>query len=72
MDLPMDWENLFDTDARTEGIHADSIPDGLILSLSNLGRVDMEYISSVTGEDLKTVICTLKGAVYQNPDTWEE
>lgn len=72
MDLPTDWENLFSGDSRAEGIHADSIPDGLILSLSNLGRVDMEYISAITGADLKTVICTLKGSVYQNPDTWGE
>ncbi len=72
MDLPMDWENLFAGDARAEGIHADSIPDGLILSLTNLGRVDIEYISSVTGADLKTVITTLKGSIYQNPDTWNE
>ena len=60
MDLPLDWENLFTGDARVEGVHADSIPDGLILSLSNLGRVDIEYIASVTGADLKTVIATLK------------
>jgi len=72
MDLPLDWENLFAGDSRAEGVHADSIPDGLILSLSNLGRVDIEYIASVTGADLKTVICTLKGSIYQNPETWEE
>ena len=72
MDLPMDWENLFAGDPRAEGVHADSIPDGLILSLTNLGRVDIEYISSVTGADLKTVIQTLKGSIYQNPATWNE
>lgn len=72
MDLPMDWENLFAGDSRVEGVHADSISDGLILSLSNLGSVDIEYISSITGEDLKTVICALKGSIYQNPDTWQE
>ena len=72
MDLPLDWENLFAGDSRAEGVHADSIPDGLILSLANLGRVDIEYIASITGEDLKTVITTLKGAIYQNPDTWNE
>ena len=60
MDLPLDWENLFASDDRAEGVHADSISDGLILSLSNLGRVDIEYISTVTGADLKTVISTLK------------
>lgn len=72
MDLPMDWQNAFNGDSRAEGIHADSIPDGLILSLTNLGRVDIEYIASVTGEDCKTVITTLHGSIYQNPDTWGE
>lgn len=72
MDLPLDWENAFNQDVRTQGIHADSISDGLIYSLSNLGRVDIEYISSITGEDYKTIIGTLKGSIYQNPETWSE
>ena len=72
MDLPLDWENAFNQDVRTQGIHADSISDGLIYSLSNLGRVDIEYISSVTGEDYKTIIGALKGSIYQNPETWGE
>jgi len=72
MDLPLDWENVFDQDVRTQGVHADSISDGLMYSLSNLGRVDIEYISSITGEDYKTIICALKGSIYQNPETWGE
>lgn len=72
MDLPLDWENAFNQDVRTQGIHADSISDGLIFSLSNLGRVDIEYISSITGEDYKTIIGALKGSIYQNPETWGE
>ena len=72
MDLPLDWENAFSGDARTQGVHTESISDALIMSLSNLGRVDIEYISSITGEDCKTVICALKGSIYQNPDTWGE
>jgi hypothetical protein len=72
MELPLDWENVFDSDKRTEGVHAESISDGLILSLSNLGTVDIEYISSITGADYKTVICALKGSIYQNPDKWDE
>ena len=72
MELPMDWENLFAGDTRAEGVHADSISDGMILSLTELGVVDMEYIAAITGEELKTVICTLKGSVFQNPETWEE
>lgn len=72
MDLPLDWENAFNQDVRTQGVHADSISDGLIFSLSNLGRVDIEYISSITGEDYKTIIGALKGSIYQNPETWGE
>lgn len=72
MDLPLDWESSFITDGRTQNIHADSIPDALILSLTNLGRVDIEYISSITGEDMKTVIRALHGSIYQNPETWDE
>lgn len=72
MDLPLDWENAFNQDVRTQGIHADSISDGLIFSLSNLGWVDIEYISSITGEDYKTIIGALKGSIYQNPETWGE
>lgn len=72
MDLPSDWNNIFNSDVRTQGVHAESIPDALIMSLNTLGKVDIEYISSVTGADYKTVISTLKGALYQNPLTWNE
>ena len=72
MDLPLDWENIFSGDPRTQDVHVDSIPDALVKSLSNLARVDIEYISAITGEDYKTVICALKGSIYQNPETWEE
>ncbi len=72
MDLPLDWNNIFNSDVRTQGVHADSIPDALIMSLNTLGKVDIEYISSVSGADYKTVISTLKGSIYQNPLTWNE
>ena len=72
MDLPLDWGNAFNQDVRTQGVHADSISDGLILSLSNLGMVNIEYISAITGEKYKTIICALKGSIYQNPLTWNE
>ncbi|MCD8207976.1 MAG: DEAD/DEAH box helicase family protein, partial [Bacteroidales bacterium] len=72
MELPLDWENAFAADERAKGLHADNPEDGLMLSLSNLGRVDIEYIAEVTGADCKSVIGALKGTIYQNPDTWEE
>ena len=72
MELDLDWENAFDTDPEVQGIHTESISDGLILSLTNLGRVDIEYIASVSGRTLKEVIEQLRGAIYQNPETWGE
>ena len=72
MELPLDWENAFAGDVDTQNLHTDSIADGIVYCLSNLGRVDIEYISSITGESCKTVIETLKGSIYQNPDTWGE
>lgn len=72
MELPVSWENVFDTDPRTEGIHVDSISDALIKSLSNLGRVDIEYMSSITGAEYEEVINALRGSIYQNPLTWGE
>ena len=29
--------------------------------------VDIEFISAITGEEMKTVIETLKGSIFQNP-----
>lgn len=72
MDLPMDWENIFNTDPRVQGVHSESISDALVLCLNALGRVDIEYISSITGANYKSVISTLKGSIYQNPETWNE
>ena len=72
MELPLDWNNIFDSDERTAGVHADSAADALVMSLTTLGRVDIEYMSSVTGMDYKEIISVLKGSIYQNPDTWNE
>ena len=72
MDLPLDWENAFAQDCRTQGVHLDSVADALVMSLATLGRVDIEYISAITDKDYKTVICALKGSIYQNPETWNE
>lgn len=72
MDLPLDWENVFNSDVRTEGIHADSPSDALVMSLVTLGRVDIEYMSSITGLEYREVIGALRGSIYQNPQSWDE
>lgn len=71
MDLPMDWVNQYDSDERANN-HVESIADGLVMSLDYLGMVDIEFISSVTGADYKSVIESLRGAIYQNPLFWNE
>lgn len=72
MDLPLDWDNLFSNSEESKGVYAESSGDGLIKSLNNLGRVDIEYIAEITGLTYKDVIQDLKGAIYQNPETWNE
>ena len=72
MELSLDWNNVFNNSPLTEGVYAESIPDGYVKCLNNLGRVDIEYIASITGADYKTVIQALKGSIYQNPETWNE
>lgn len=72
MELPLDWSNAYFADTRAQGVHFESSADALVHCLATLGKVDIEYIASVTGDDCKTVICALKGAIYQNPDTWGE
>ena len=65
MELPVDYQNSYlDGNGNQQ---ADSTFDALLLSLDSLGMVDIEYIASLTGEDLKTVISNLKGTIYQNP-----
>lgn len=72
MDLPLTWENAFCSDERTRGVHAESVSDALVLCLANLGKVDIEYIAAITGETYKTVIASLCGSIYQNPERWNE
>lgn len=72
MDLPPDWSNPFLNDVRAVSIFAQNATDGLALSLNNLGKVDIEYISQITGLSIKDVIAELGGSVYQNPDKWNE
>ncbi len=71
MDLPLDYVNRFESDERAN-IHCDSILEGLLVSLDALGLVDIEFIASVTGEEMKTVIESLKGNIFQNPLHFDE
>lgn len=71
MDLPLDYINGFSNDERASE-HCETMSEGLFMSLDLLGMVDIEFIASVTGSDLKNVIESLKGSIYQNPLHWNE
>ncbi|MCD8286082.1 MAG: DEAD/DEAH box helicase family protein [Clostridia bacterium] len=71
-DTPEGYVNPFAGDNRAIGVHAESPMHALLLCLSNLGRVDIEYIALISGMSLKEVIQSLKGSIYQNPLTWGE
>ena len=71
-DIPLDWEDIFSPDASKSDGQVDGIADALVMSLTTYGRVDIEYISRVTGETAKSVIVALRGSIFQNPDTWGE
>jgi N12 class adenine-specific DNA methylase len=71
MDLPMDFANAFEEDIRAN-VHCDTIAEGLLVCMDALGMVDIEFISAITGEEMKTVIESLKGSIFQNPLHWNE
>ena len=72
MDLPIGFENPYNTDNRAQGVYFDNCADALVYCYRNLGRVDIEYIAKITNNDYKTVIQALKGSIFQNPQTWQE
>lgn len=59
---------------RAEVVTAvDTAAEALAVSLSEKARVDLEYMSGLTGKDIKTVTEELRGVVFENPATgkWE-
>lgn len=72
IDLTMDWETAFGNTSEITAQDTVSISDGLIMSLCNHGGVDMEYISELTGAGISEIISRLEGAIYQNPNKWDE
>ena len=71
VDMDLDWNEAIEEPKIPIDIHIDSISDGLIYSLRNLGKVDIEYISKICDTDMKTVIEKLKGSIYQDPECFD-
>lgn len=64
VDLDLSWDSIT---SNTEKLHIDNVGDALVESLRKLGRVDIDYISSIS--DLSKLECVnrLKGAIFQDP-----
>ena len=72
MELPLDWSNFYEGSDIVKDECCDDVSVALIKSIRNLGKVDIEYISKITNLSIKEVILSLKGAIYQNPEKWDE
>ncbi len=70
IDIDLNWDDSNKNDIPID-IHVDSISDGLIYSLRNLGRVDIEYIAKISDSSIDLVIERLKGSIYQDPENWD-
>lgn len=48
---------------------AESAPDALLVSLNDRGRVDLEHMASLLGQDVGEVRTALKGQIFKDPQT---
>ena len=70
--LTLDWDEAFSADP-VEAASGDVCPaDALIMSVANHACVNLTYIAGLTGLDRDQVISSLKGLIYQNPETWND
>ena len=72
--LTLDWGEAFSRDEGIIGLDQSKVSpyDALIQSVMNCGRVDLDYISDLTGMDKDEVIRNLRGQIYQNPTVWKQ
>ena len=53
--------------ARKEVKQVDTSNEALILSIQEKAKVDLEYMSELTGKDVETIIKELKGVIFKVP-----
>ena len=70
--VSVDFDSLFIEQGQKVETANCSVSDGLIYSLNNYGKVDILYISKITGKDVEEVIKELKGSIYLDPRLWDE
>ncbi|MGN0814960.1 MAG: helicase-related protein [Candidatus Coproplasma sp.] len=66
--IDLDLSSFDLSDADGSGAQAHNVDDGLVLSLNVFGRVDIGYISDVTGKPVSEVVQSLQGSIFQNPE----
>ena len=71
-ELPIDFNNIFDQEDKFYSKKVESVAEGFLMSLREFGKVDILYISKITGKDVKKVIMELGNTVYQNPEKFNE
>ncbi len=71
-DLELDWSKILNNNDNEKEIRVETVGDGLINSLRNLGKVDIEYISKITKVNKKEIIYKLRGLIFQNPNLFKE
>ena len=67
IELSSDWSQFEEEKVDVE--HVDSVGDALVYSLRKCGKVDLEYMSLITGVDKDEIISSLKGSIYKDPKT---
>ncbi len=71
MELPENYVNPYACEKPLSHPVAKDAREGLTLSLNDLGTVDVEYISYVTGIAPGQVIQSLRGQIYCDPQKWD-
>ena len=54
--------------AKKEITHVDTASEALAVSLGEKARIDMEFMSQLTGKDEKELFSELKGVIFLNPE----
>ena len=70
--ITIDFDSVFIEEPQKEELSINSASDGLVYSLNNLGKVDINYISKITGLSPETVVKDLKGYIYLEPRLWDK
>ena len=70
--ITIDFDSVFIEEPQKEELSISSASDGLVYSLNNLGKVDINYISKITGLSPETVVKDLKGYIYLESRLWDK